>query len=315
MVCCVPFLPLVEPELPVSPAPPVSAKSGRAPPPDRCIGLPGGTFALGTDNPIFRIDGEGPSRRVHVEPFSIDPFAVTNAWFGAFIADTGYVTEAERWGWSFVFFSFLSDGGGRLERPPGAEWWRKVDGASWRRPEGPDSSIADRGDHPVVHVSWNDARSFAAWAGGRLPTEAEWEYAAQGGLSGARYPWGDAEPGDEGPFRCNIWQGEFPDRNSGADGFTGTAPVDAFAANTFEIHQMAGNVWEWCEDSFRVRSMRRDLRQRDSSAREHGLKVMKGGSYLCHASYCHRYRIAARTGSPPDSTTGHVGFRVVFDMR
>jgi formylglycine-generating enzyme required for sulfatase activity len=280
----------------------------RVSPPDRCISLPGGTFVMGTDNPVFRVDGEAPSRRADVGAFAVDPFAVTNAWFSEFVANTGYVTEAERWGWSFVFFSFLPGGGGGLERPPGAEWWRKVDGATWRQPEGPGSSIAERGDHPVVHVSWKDAAAFAAWAGGRLPTEAEWEYAAHGGQAGARYPWGNAEPGDEGPFPCNIWQGRFPDRNTGRDGFVGTAPVDAFAPNPLGIHQMAGNVWEWCADNFRVPSIRRDLKERDAV-------VMKGGSYLCHASYCHRYRIAARTGSPPDSTTGHAGFRVVFDVR
>ena len=308
MACCVPSAPRGEP----APLAPLTPR--RVSPPARCVGLPGGTFVMGTDNPVFRIDGEGPSRRVGVEAFKVDPFAVTNAWFAAFVAETGYLTEAERWGWSFVFFSFLPDGGTGLERPPGAEWWRKVHGATWRRPEGPGSSIAGRGNHPVVHVSWNDATAFAAWAGGRLPTEAEWEYAAQGGQAGARYPWGNAEPGDEGPFPCNIWQGKFPDRNSGHDGFVGTAPVDAFAPNPFGIHQMAGNVWEWCADNFRVRSIRRDLKERDAISRAGSQKVMKGGSYLCHASYCHRYRIAARTGSPPDSTTGHAGFRVVFDV-
>ena len=270
---------------------------------------------MGTNEPVFRVDAEGPSRQVRVEAFAIDPYAVSNEWFAEFVAETGYATEAERWGWSFVFHGLLPDGGAGLDRPTGAEWWRRVAGANWRRPEGPGSSIAERGDHPVVHVSWNDASAFASWAGGRLPTEAEWEYAAQGGQVGARYPWGNAEPGDDGPFPCNIWQGDFPDRNTGRDGFIGTAPVGAFAANPFGIHQMAGNVWEWCADSFRVRSLQRGLKARDSAARADSHKVMKGGSYLCHASYCHRYRIAARTGTPPDSATGHVGFRIVFAGR
>jgi sulfatase modifying factor 1 len=307
MACCVPF---VASEERVPRALPLAR---RVAPPDRCITLPGGTFVMGTDDPVFRVDGEGPSRRAVVEAFTIDPYAVTNAWFGAFVAETGFVTEAERWGWSFVFLSFLPGGGAGLERPAGADWWRRVDGATWRQPEGPGSSIAGRDNHPAVHVSWNDAMAFAAWAGGRLPTEAEWEYAAQGGQEGARYPWGNEEPRDEGPFPCNIWQGRFPDWNTGGDGFSGTAPADAFAPNPFGIHQMAGNVWEWCADDFRVQPVGRDPERRYSPAGAHKLKAMKGGSYLCHASYCHRYRIAARIGSPPDSTTGHVGFRVVFD--
>lgn len=267
---------------------------------------------MGTDEKLLPMDGETPSRRMRVGPFAIDPHAVTNAWFARFAGATGYETEAERFGWSFVFAGFLAD-----HIPPSlavdqAPWWRRVEGASWRAPEGPGSSVVDRGDHPVVHVSWNDAQAFARWAGARLPTEAEWEFAARGALDGGRFPWGDDEPSDDANLVCNIWQGSFPETNTAADGFAGTAPVDAFPPNGYGLNNMVGNVWEWCSDRFRVRSLKRDLRARDRDARSSDSKVMKGGSYLCHRSYCFRYRIAARVGSPPDTSTGHCGFRVVF---
>jgi formylglycine-generating enzyme len=211
---------------------------GAAPISARCVGLPGGTVMVGTDRPVFKAAAEGPPRQVKVRPFVIDPFAVTN-----------HLSDAERWDWSYVFFSFVDGDAERLERPAAAPWWRKVDGATWRTPYGPGSSLEGLLDHPVVHVSWNDAAAFAAWAGGRLPGEAEWEHAAKGGLADARYPWGDDEPGDAAPFRCNIWQGRFPDEDIAADGYAGTAPVDAFAANGYGLHQMVGNVWEWCAPS------------------------------------------------------------------
>ena len=263
---------------------------------------------------MLESDAEGPARTVKVRPFAIDPFAVTNRWFGDFAAATGHVSDAERWGWSYVFHSFIGADGRALERPATAPWWRKVEGATWRAPRGPGSSLEGLLDHPVVHVSWNDAQAFAAWAGGRLPREAEWEYAAKGGLQGARYPWGDDEPSDEAPFRCNIWQGSFPEEDTGRDGYAGTAPVGAFPPNGFGLHQMVGNVWQWCADPFRLRSLSRRLLARDQAARAAGERLLKGGSYLCHRSYCHRYRIAARIGSPPDTTTGNMGFRLVFDL-
>ena len=265
---------------------------------------------MGTDRTPLPGDGESPARRVVVRPFAIDPLAVTNAWFAEFAAATGYVTEAERFGWSLVFAGFLP-----AERRRDAQgWWCKVDGADWRHPEGPGSDIGTRAGHPVLHVSWNDASAFAAWAGGRLPTEAEWAFAACGGLQGTRYPWGDAEPDDVSILPCNIWQGAFPTHNTGADGYLGTAPADAFEPNGFGLFNAVGNCWEWCADAFRVRSLSRSAKQRNGAAQAERARLLKGGSYLCHASYCHRYRIAARTGASADSSTGHVGFRLAFDV-
>jgi sulfatase modifying factor 1 len=268
---------------------------------------------MGTDDRILPADGECPSRRVRVAPFAIDPYAVTNRWFAEFVAATGYVTDAERFGWSFVFAGFLPEDHEPTLAVEGVPWWRRVDGVTWRCPEAPAASVDERLDHPVVHVSWNDAQAFARWAGGRLPTEAEWEFAARGGLDRRRFPWGHDEPEDDRNLFCNIWQGKFPSRNSAADGYTGTAPVDAFAPNAYGLYNMAGNVWEWCSDPFRVRSLKREFRARDREAAASGNKVMKGGSYLCHRSYCYRYRVAARIGNSPDTSTGHLGFRLVFD--
>ena len=280
--------------------------------PARLVDIPSGQALLGTARPVLPNDGESPPRRERVSAFSIDPHAVTNRWFAQFVDATGYVTEAERFGWSFVFHLFLVDQT-PTQALPGAEWWRRVDGAHWRRPEGPGSDIEARMDHPVVQVSLNDARAFAQWAGGRLPTEAEWEHAARGGAGDVRYPWGDREPDDHEFMPCNIWQGSFPHRNSQADGWTSTCPVTAFEPNGYGLFNMCGNVWEWCEGPLRIRSMKRLSRQADEAAVAQGLRLVKGGSHLCHASYCHRYRIAARTGNTADSATGHMGFRLVFD--
>ncbi len=269
---------------------------------------------MGTDEKILPADGEFPVRRVRVAPFAIDQYAVTNEWFGSFIAATGYVSEAERFGWSYVFAGLLPEEHSYTLAVDDAPWWRRVDGANWRHPEGPGSSIKSRMDHPVVHISWNDADAFAQWAGGRLPSEAEWEFAARGGLENHRFPWGDDEPDDSEKLLCNIWQGTFPTRNTVADGYAGTAPVTAFAPNGYGLYNMCGNVWEWCNDRFRVRSLKRALKARDRASLLDGSKVMKGGSYLCHRSYCYRYRVAARVGSPSDTSTGHAGFRIVFSL-
>ena len=252
-------------------------------------------------------------RRVRVAAFRIGAHAVTNDAFTAFVDATGHRTEAERFGWSFVFHAFLPADHPPTRGAPQAPWWRQVFGADWRFPEGPGSTVDGRMDHPVVHVSWNDAAAYAAWAGGRLPTEAEWEYAARGGLAQQRYPWGD-ELTPDGAHRCNIWQGTFPHRDTGEDGYLGTAPVDAFEPNGFGLYNMSGNVWEWCADWFGTSQRAEgkggldDPRGPDSGPG----RVIKGGSYLCHASYCNRYRVAARTHNTPDSTTGHMGFRVVY---
>ncbi len=277
------------------------------------VDIPGGPARIGTDRPLIPMDGEGPVRTVDLKPFAIGRTAVTNAQFARFVAATGHVTEAEVFGWSPVFHAFVADPR-QSPTSDGAPWWLRVDGACWNRPEGPGSAIDARLDHPVVHVSWRDASAFAAWAGGRLPTEAEWEHAARGGLADATYPWGEAEPDDEAHFPCNIWQGRFPDHDTRADGHGGTAPAASFTPNGYGLFNMAGNTWEWCADPFRLRSLRKDARRRDAEARAQGWRVLKGGSYLCHRSYCHRYRIAARTGSPADTGTGHVGFRVARDL-
>ncbi len=257
-------------------------------------------------------DGEGPVTEVEVSAFSIGAYAVSNGDFSSFVEETGYVTDAERFGWSFVFAGLLPDDFPPTEGVVNAPWWRKVEGAAWRHPEGPQSSIADRLDHPVVHVSWDDASAYCAWTGTRLPHEAEWEFAARGGLAGKAFPWGDElEP--DGEHRMNVWQGDFPGRNTGADGFVGTAPVGSFSPNGYGIHNMTGNVWEWTEDWFHPTFRERD-RRRDPAGPPNGTsRVQKGGSYLCHHSYCRRYRVAARQGSTPDSSTGNVGFRCARD--
>ena len=275
-----------------------------------CVPVPGGAALVGTDRPVLRVDGEGPLRRRKLDGFLCERGTVTNAAFARFVAETGYRTEAERIGWSFVFFRFLPEDGGGTQGIRGQEWWRRVDGADWRRPAGPagDGPVYD---HPVVQVSWNDARAYAAWAGGRLPTEAEWEHAARGGLGDVPFPWGERAPDDTGFLPCNIWQGEFPMENTGADGYAGTAPAISFAPNGYGLHNTVGNVWEWTAEPFRVRSLKRGARQ--VNARSAASKLLKGGSFMCHASYCFRYRIAARTGNTPDSASSHTGFRVIYD--
>ncbi len=275
--------------------------------------LDGGVFAMGSaDRWAYPDDGEGPVTEVEVSAFSIGAYAVSNDDFSSFVEETGYITDAERFGWSFVFAGLLPDDFPPTEGVVHAPWWRKVEGAAWRHPEGPHSSIAERLDHPVVHVSWDDASAYCAWSGTRLPYEAEWEFAGRGGLAGKAFPWGDElEP--DGEHRMNVWQGDFPGRNTGADGFVGTAPVDSFPPNGYGIHNMTGNVWEWTGDWFHPTFRERDKR-RDPTGPPNGTsRVQKGGSYLCHHSYCRRYRVAARQGSTPDSSSGNVGFRCAVD--
>lgn len=274
--------------------------------------IPGGLVDVGTNAPHHMDDGEGPLRQVRIKPFQMDETAVTNARFHDFIKATGYVTEAERFGWSFVFYQFLPDSF-ETQGVQGVEWWRRVEGASWSHPFGPDSDCAGIQDHPVVHVSWNDAQAFAAWAGGRLPSEAEWEHAARGGTPGARFPWGDEEPDDVGNFPCNIWQGTFPSTNTAGDGHAGLGPAKSFAPNGYGLYNMSGNSWEWMADLFRIRSLKRSAQALNDSAKAENRKLIKGGSYLCHISYCYRYRIAARTSNTPDTATGHMGFRLAYD--
>jgi sulfatase modifying factor 1 len=273
----------------------------------------GGESWVGTDTPEIRADGEGPRRKTRLRPFGIERYAVTNQRYGCFVAATGYRTDAERFGWSYVFAPFAGETA-QTAVAIGMPWWRAVEGAHWAQPEGPRSTVAERQDHPAVHLSWNDAAAFAVWCGGRLPSEAEWEYAARGGSDARRFPWGDQEPSDTSRI-CNVWQGRFPVQNTDADGFTGTAPVDAYAPNPAGLHNCCGNVWEWCNDPFRVRLLSREARQRDAQATKDNERVLKGGSYLCHRTYCYRYRIAARTGRARDTAAGHTGMRVVYAGR
>ena len=271
--------------------------------------IPGGTFVMG--NPRgdgYPADGEHHVHEVGLDPFWIDATAVTNARFAAFVQDTGYVTDAERFGWSFVFGGFLPDSYLTARRPVDAPWWRQVFGADWRHPEGPHAGLSGRGDHPVVHVSWTDAAAYCSWSGTRLPTEAEWECAARGDRAGQRFPWGDElNPG--GKHRMNVWQGPFPDRNTKADGHPGTAPVTAYGPNDYGLFNMTGNVWEWCGDWFSRDAYQRSLRHNPPGPESGTSRVMRGGSYLCHRSYCNRYRVDARSSSTPDSSTANCGFR------
>lgn len=263
---------------------------------DGMVRIPAGEFLMGTNSGVaYPIDGEGPERVVRLEEFWIDTMAVSNAAFAEFVDATGYVTEAEHIGWSFVpeVLAQLNPHANVLGRSAETPWWLGIERASWHQPEGEGSSIESRSDHPVVHVSWNDASAFAKWAGKRLPTEAEWEKAARGGLKRSLYPWGD-ELTPDGEHRCNIWQGNFPEYNSAEDGFLGTAPVSAFAPNGYGLYNVSGNVWEWCSDSW---------------SHTAATKVIRGGSFMCHDSYCNRYRLSARTANTPDSSASHMGFR------
>lgn len=277
------------------------------------VSLDGGSFLMGTEEVWFEGDGEGPVREVVLSPYQISATAVTNDEFAAFVEATEYVTVAEQEGWSFVFGGLLPDDFQPTRGVVGAEWWRQVEGTRWSHPEGPQSSVEDRGDHPVVHVSWFDAAACAAWYGARLPTEAEWEHAARGGLVQARLPWGD-EMSPDGEPRLNIWEGEFPSHNTAEDGYVGTAPVDEYEPNGFGLYNFSGNVWEWCADWFDNRfPLERPLV--DPMGPPQGrARSIRGGSYLCHDSYCNRYRVAARHANEPSSTTGHMGFRLAADV-
>jgi formylglycine-generating enzyme len=284
------------------------------------VALPGGRFTMGTDIKAdgFAEDGEGPARTVEVSPFQIAATAVTNAQFREFVRATHYITHAEQIGSSFVFYLQVDAARRPAMRHVSRDlpWWLDVEGACWQRPSGPGSSIHDQLDHPVVHISWHDAAAYCAWSGTRLPTEAEWEYAARGGLAGMRYPWGD-DFAPQGQRQCNTWQGEFPARP--AHGWQpGTVPADvlaqadthAFAPNGYGLHHMVGNTWEWCADWFSPGYHASSATQNPLHDRPTGRKSLRGGSFLCHESYCNRYRVAARGSNTPQSCASNIGFRV-----
>jgi formylglycine-generating enzyme required for sulfatase activity len=272
--------------------------------------LPGGFFDMGCRTSRFPQDFDAPRRKVRLSPFRISATACSNAEFARFADATGYRTVAEREGWSSVFHLALPDTQLYPRFPPGLPWWRRVEGAFWAAPEGPGSDLAGRMDHPVVHVAWFDALAYCTWAGLTLPTEAQWEYAARGGLVHRKFPWGDAlHPG--GAPAMNVWQGRFPDQNSAEDGFALTAPVRAYAPNGFGLYNCCGNVWEWVADWYAAAPPIGPSPWRDPKGPAQGTaRIQRGGSYLCHDSYCDRYHVHSRTRNDPDSSTGHAGFRV-----
>ncbi len=314
--------------------------SPATPPPGMAL-IPGGEFTMGTDD-VKSFANERPAHRVKVDSFWMDERDVTNAEFAKFVAATHYVTVAERkpdWeelkkqlpeGTQKPDDSLLVPGSmvftpskGPVDLRDMAGWWRWVPGASWQHPEGPESNIKGRENHPVVQVSWDDAVAYAKWAGKRLPTEAEWEYAARGGLEGKRYAWGDEfKPG--GKYMANIWTGDFPYKNTAEDGFTGTAPVGSFPKNGYGLYDMGGNVWNWCSDWYRADINAREKLESQgeccinpqgpasSYSPVHNYqteRVTKGGSFLCNPSYCESYRPSARRGTPGDTGMSHIGFR------
>ncbi len=310
--------------------------------PPGMVWIPGGDFQMGSNSEIGWQD-ERPAHQVRVSGFFLDETEVTNAQFAKFVEETGYVTTAEKAPALEEIMSQVPPGtpppdekvlvaASMVFSPPKSkvplddfsQWWQWVAGADWRHPEGPESSIQGRENHPVVHVSWYDAEAYAKWAGKRLPTEAEWEFAARGGLKSQDFTWGTKPPSDN-LIMANIWQGEFPQNNTAIDGFAATAPVKSFPTNGYGLYDMAGNVWEWCGDWY-DRELHPRLAAEELVVDPKGpektndpqqpfaqLRVQKGGSFLCHESYCLRYRPSARHGGAPDTGMSHVGFRCAMD--
>ncbi len=338
--------------VPLNAEPPACCAGSRAamlntsePNPPNMVWIPPGEFTMGTDDPTVW-PAERPAHRVALSGFWMDATEVTNAQFRAFVEATGYVTTAEQKpDWEEL----------KKQLPPGTpkpademlvaasivfqpperqplnlddlhSWWTWTPGADWRRPQGPGSDIKGKDDLPVVHVSWDDAVAYAKWAGKRLPTEAEWEYAARGGLESKEFVWGE-DAYDEQKPQCNAWQGVFPAKNTNADGFERVAPVGSFRPNGYKLYDMAGNVWEWCSDWYRFDAYQQSIAANGSRTVKDPTgpdkawdpqqpfmpqRVMRGGSFLCHPSYCASYRPSARRGNSPDTSTEHLGFRCVM---
>ena len=276
--------------------------------------IPAGTFRMGDStgdgNPG---DGETPVHDVSVSEFQMDVTAVTNVQFAQFVEATGYRTEAEVFGYSAVFhLAVEAPAQDIMGHASGTPWWLGVRGADWSHPLGRTSSLNGLESHPVVHVSWNDAMAYCHWAGRRLPTEAQWERASRGGIDGATYPWGDdLRDASTAGWPCNIWQGSFPTDNTREDGWLTTAPVAAFEPNGYGLWQTVGNVWEWCADWFSANYYQSSPMLEPTGPDSGEARVLRGGSYLCHDSYCNRYRNSARSSNAPDSSMGNAGFRTV----
>ena len=281
------------------------------------IDIKGTSFLMGAvDEEGFPEDHERPRAKVSMNDFEIGDTPVTNADFKIFVDETGYISEAEIAGWSFVFYSLVEEKSKeKAQSVKQLPWWRLVKGASWNHPFGPYSGIDDILNHPVVHVSRNDALAYCKWSKTRLPSEAEWEFAARGGANDLIYPWG-SELEEGGAYHANTWQDLFPSNNNAADGFIGTAPVYTYQPNAFGLYQVIGNVWEWCSNprgipltEFQNKSSI-DFWRKNNFYSENEY-AMRGGSFLCHCSYCNRYRLGARNGNTANSTRSNVGFRVV----
>src|SRR5262245_21182575 len=299
---------------------------------ENMVWVPGGTFLMGSDH---HYPEEAPAHRVTVNAFGMDRYAVTNADFRRFVEATGHVTLAEKPAdpadYPGAKPELLVPSSVMFRKAPHRVdlrefgWWVYVAGADWRHPQGPGSSLQGRWNHPVVHVGIEDAEAYAKWAGKELPTEAEWEFGARGGLDGAEFAWGDDFTPD-GRHMANTWQGEFPWQNLRGDGYEGTAPVGSFPPNGYGLHEMTGNVWEWTTDWYQdhgqlthtcctMQNPRGVAREQSIGPRTPTVriprKVMKGGSYLCAPNYCRRYRPAARMPQPLDTATCHMGFRCI----
>jgi formylglycine-generating enzyme required for sulfatase activity len=321
----------------------LAQKQPNAAAPDGMVWVPGGEFNMGTDD-SQSFPNERPAHRVKMDGFWMDRHDVTNDEFKKFADATGYITTAEKKpDWeemkkqlpsgtpkpdgsllvpgSLVFVGTTNE----VDLRDVSQWWRWTPGASWRHPGGPNTDIKGRGNYPVVQISWEDAVAYSKWAGKRLPTEAEWEYAARGGLENKRYPWGD-EFTPKGKYMANVWTGKFPYLNTKEDGFEGLAPVESFPPNNYGLYDMAGNAWQWCADWYRadVHQQLKDtggvcsvnppgpLGSYDPLEPYAPKRVLKGGSYLCNDAYCESYRPSARRGETPDTGMSHISFRCVM---